>query len=155
MNLNGTNIYFSEEDRNALRNFFVTNVEWLKNNDLLDYDDIKTFGDMYENFLDENNLRNSDILMLFLAEIRCEQLVCRITKDTIKMKMAKKCSSALDFGIHIKNATILKWYRESMIAKYISSADIAKLNRSLEPVLRQNALERQRSREAAAKIIIK
>jgi len=155
MNLNGSNIYISKDDRNTLKRFFVNNIKWIKNNNLLDYDDIKTFGDMYEKFIDENNLRNNDILMLFLVEIRYEQLVCRITKDTIQMRMAKMSKLDSSCGIHIKNATILKWYRESMIVEYISPVDVAELDRSLEPKLKQNTLERQRSWETAAKKIVK
>ena len=65
MFINGSDIYLSEEDRNILKRFFAENLEWLENNSLLYYENVKTFGDMYEKFLDENVLRGNNILTLF------------------------------------------------------------------------------------------
>lgn len=148
-------IYFKEEDRSILRCFFISNIEWIGNNDLLDYENIQTFGDMYENFIDENGLRDNDILMLFLAEIRYNQLVCKITKESLKMRVAKMGRPVSDQGISIKNDVISKWYQESKVIHHILPSDKTQLDTSIELSTSQNALERRESQSEAAKKIVK
>lgn len=147
MNINGSNIMFSEEDRELLRKFFSDNFEYIKNNSFIEYENIKAFGDLYESFIDENGLRGNDILMLFLAEIRYDQIAYKITNNTVKMRAAR-----LAIPKNRLNATISKWYKESNISYYVQPTPV---NKSLKMKLEQNAYERQASLDEAAHYIVR
>lgn len=147
MEINDSNIKFGEEDRKILREFFSTNSEFIDNNSFIEYENIKEFGDLYESFLDENKLKENDILMLFLVEIRYDQLAYKITKDTNKMKAAR-----LSVPKNRLNYTIKKWKKESEIFEYVSTSS---LNKTLKRKLEQNERERRRSIETADSFIVK
>ena len=139
---------FTEEDRLLLRTFFENNIEFINTHNLLRYENIKIFGDLYEQFIDENNLRDNDILMLFLAEIRISQLSYKITANTIKIRVLS------NHNINA-NDTIIKWYKESKIFKYITSTNIQEANKGLTQKLKQNEEERKKSWKDAAKKYVK
>jgi adenine C2-methylase RlmN of 23S rRNA A2503 and tRNA A37 len=102
---------------------------------------------LYEQYLDENNLSDNDILKLFLAEIRYYQLAYKITDNTARMKVEKMVVPK-----NRLNETISKWYHESKVYEYVSMSSV---NKSLEMKLKQNALERQRSIDEADNFIVK
>ena len=84
MNLNDINI-FSLEDRKILRDFFASNRDFLETHSLLDINNLKLFGDMFELFLKENNLEDNNIFKLFLLDIRNEELKQKLVrKKSIK-----------------------------------------------------------------------
>ena len=83
MYINGSFIKLKKEDREILSNFFSDNMEFITNSSFVEYENIKLFGDLYEQFIDENKLRENDILMLFLAEIRYDQLAFKISKKYV------------------------------------------------------------------------
>lgn len=147
MNINGVNIKFSKEDKALLRKFFDDNHQFINNNSFIEYENIKAFGNLYENFIEENNLRENDILMLFLVEIRYNQLAYKITDNSVKLR-AKR----LAVPKNRLNDTISKWYWESKTEYYASSSGN---NENLVGKLKQNGLERQKSFAEAAKIIVK
>ena len=136
MEINGSFIKFKQEDREMLSKFFSDSMEFIANSSFIEYENIKLFGDLYEQFIDENNLRENDILMLFLAEIRYDQLAFKITDNTTKMQAAR-----LVVPKNRLNSTISKWYHESKIVEYVS---LSSVNKSLEKKLQQNAYERDR-----------
>ena len=101
-------ITINEEDRMILRNFFDNNQEYILNTNFYEYENIKEFGDIYEKFVDDNNLRKNDIMMLFLAEIRYDQLAYKLGKDTKRMRV----KNMPIYGSKLSDA-ISKWYYES------------------------------------------
>ena len=66
MIINDSFIKLKEEDRKRLKEFFQDNTTFIENNSFVEYENIRQFGDLYETFLDENGLRENDILSLFL-----------------------------------------------------------------------------------------
>lgn len=101
-------ITINEEDRMILKNFFDNNQEYILNTNFYEYENIKEFGDIYEKFVDDNNLRKNDIMMLFLAEIRYDQLAYKLGKDTKRMRV----KNMTIYGSKLSDA-ISKWYYES------------------------------------------
>ena len=101
-------ITINEEDRMILKNFFDNNQEYILNTNFYEYENIKEFGDIYEKFVDDNNLRKNDIMMLFLAEIRYDQLAYKLGKDTKRMRV----KNMPIYGSKLSDA-ISKWYYES------------------------------------------
>lgn len=147
MIINGSSIKLEKEDRKMINEFFTKNTEFIDNNSFYEYENIKKFGDLYEQYLDENNLSDNDILKLFLAEIRYDQLAYKITDNTARMKVEKMVVPK-----NRLNETISKWYHESKVYEYVS---VSSVNKSLEMKLKQNALERQRSIDEADNFIVK
>ena len=147
MKINESNIKFSEEDRLLLKKFFSDNIDFISSTSFIEYENIKQFGDLYEQFIDENDLRDNDILMLFLAEIRYDQLAYKITKDSIKMRALR-----LAVPKERLNDTILKWYIESKVVEY---AEMPRTSKDLEAKLRHNEYVRQKSLEKAKNFIVK
>lgn len=147
MIINGSSIKLEKEDRKMINEFFTKNIEFIDNNSFYEYENIKKFGDLYEQYLDENNLGDNDILKLFLAEIRYDQLAYKITDNTARMKVEKMVVPK-----NRLNETISKWYHESNVYEYVSMSSV---NKSLEMKLKQNALERQRSIDEADDFIVR
>ena len=146
MNINESNIKLSKEERMLLSKFFNENMEFISSNNFYEYENIKLFGNLYEEFIDKNNLRENDIMMLFLAEIRYDELAYKITKDTNKMKVVK-----MSIPKNRLNDTISKWYRESRVVEYVNLNTSADLRKKLE----QNFNERLLSEEEASKIRVR
>lgn len=147
MRINDSNVRFKEEDRLLLKKFFSDNIDFISENSFIEYENIKLFGDLYEKFIDENNLRDNDILMLFLAEIRYDQLAYKVTNDSIKMRTLR-----LAIPKERLNDTIIKWYQESLVVEY---AELPRTSKDLEAKLRHNEYVRQKSLEQARKFVVK
>ena len=101
-------ITINEEDRMILRNFFDNNQEYILNTNFYEYENIKEFGDIYEKFVDDKKKKKNDIMMLFLAEIRYDQLAYKLGKDTKRMRV----KNMPIYGSKLSDA-ISKWYYES------------------------------------------
>ena len=147
MRINDANVKFSEEDRLLLKKFFSDNIDFISSKSFLEYENIKLFGDLYEQFIDENNLRDNDILMLFLAEIRYDQLAYKVTNESIKRRALR-----LAIPKERLNDTIVKWYQESLVVEY---AELPRTSKDLEAKLRHNEYVRQKSLEKAKNFIVK
>lgn len=103
-------IKLSAEDRKLLKNFFDINQEYILNTNFYEYENIKEFGDIYEKYIDDNNLRDNDIMMLFLVEIRYDQLAYKIGANTKRMRV----KNMTIYGSKLSDA-ISNWYYESRI----------------------------------------
>ena len=155
MNLNDINI-FSLEDRKILRNFFTNNREFLETHSLLDINNLKLFGDMFEIFLNENNLEDNIIFKAFLLDIRCEELKQKLGRKTktiqdVVLTFAKPITKP-PFEVSTR---ILRWYEESKVVTILDNATIKEINRNIEPKIEQNRLERILSFESGAKVRVK
>lgn len=147
MNINESYIEFSTDDRLLIKDFFTINDEFINNANFFDYKNIKTFGDLLEEYINQNNLENNDILMLFLAEVRFDQLSYKITEHTYKNIVERKMLLKPQF-----NKTICKWYQECNIIRYSNNLES---NGNLHNRLEQNLIERQQSSIVADKLIVK
>ena len=138
----------------------------MKKHSLLESENLKALGDMYESFLDENDMRESNMLMLFLADIRSEQLKYKKLEDRrakatgmelIKLTPLRYFSAASSAGLCIDNSTILDWYEESRIdgRVYVSETAKAALNQAIDEKIKQNELEKVRMWEAAKDKIVR
>lgn len=148
MKINDTNVYLKDEEKLLLQDFFSENIEFLKNNSLIEYENIKAFGDLYEQFIDEHDLRKNDMLMLFLAEVRYDQLSYKITAKSNKMNVARMAQHS---GRIRLNDTVRKWYEE------ITTVTVERglSDESLEKKLQENKIMRQSAWTEAAKKILK
>ena len=140
MKINETDVEFSIEERNIIKKFFDENSEFIWNTDLNDYENIKIFGNMYQTFLEDNNLIENDKLLLFLLEIRYNQLSHKLTKDSLNLKIRKLSKS--------------KWYLESKILMYHAEMN-PENKKALQLQLDQNARKRSASFKEASKKIVK
>lgn len=147
MLINDTEVEFSIEERQLIKKFFDKNNEYINKTDLYDYENLKVFGDIYQKFLEENNQIKNDKLLLFLAEIRYNQLSYKLTKNSLNLKIAKLAKK------NIPNF-IRNWFIESRILMYKSEMD-AQNKKSLQLQLNQNARERSASFRDASKKIVK
>lgn len=83
---NQIDIELEEENILKLKIFFNDNKQFIKHHIFYEYEDIKKLANLYEEFIDKNNLRLNDFLMLFLLELRYDQLVEKIKVDNEKKK---------------------------------------------------------------------
>ena len=148
MEILGLHIETSNENKEILRRFFDENEDFIFNSSFIEYDTIKTFGDMYEAFLNENNLRDNEFLMLFLAEIRYDQIAYKLTDNTNRRKVER-----MYIPKERLNSTISKWYHESRetIPVKMPLKDELYLKKKLE----QNAYEYQKGEEIASNKIVR
>ena len=112
MFINGVNLIPNYEDRVWLDQFFTENMKYIKDKDLSNYENLKAFGDLYEKFIDENNLRENDFLKLFLLEMRYLELTYKITKKSEPHLNFLTNPSSIK---NLTNSPIAKWYKESKV----------------------------------------
>lgn len=109
MIINGEAIALSNKNKKWLYQFFLNNHEFLKENNLYKYENLKQFGDLYQQYLIDNKLVDNDILKLFLVEIRLEQLEFKITEKSNKMKTNINIINISNIN---STAVIDKWLHE-------------------------------------------
>lgn len=117
MHVNDMNIEFTDRERKAISKFFQKNKEFISNNNFMDYNSVKKFGDLLEKFLNDNKLTDDDLLMLFLSEIRYSQMSFKITDQRRKAKRVVRVAG----GKPVLNKVINKWYIESRIIRPLYS----------------------------------
>ena len=154
MNLNDINV-FSLEDRKILRNFFASNREFLETHSLLDINNLKLFGDMFELFLKENNLEDNNIFKLFLLDIRSEELKQKLTNKKSIKDVVLTFAKPLTKPPFEATTKILRWYEESKVVTILDDTTIRETNKNIEPKIEQNKLERKLSFENGAKVRVK
>ena len=133
----------SNERRSNISDKFLS----VQKSNMLENEPTMNYSVQYQKFLEENNQIKNDKLLLFLAEIRYNQLGLKLTKDSLKVRITKLS----------KNNTpnfIRKWFIESRILMYKTEMDIAN-KKLLQMKLNQNARERKESFEDASKKILK
>ena len=111
MNINGIKLKLSEQDRLLLTKFFAQNQNFIENNNFIYYEYLKTVGDAYEKFINENNLQDNDILKLFLLELRYDELCYKIIENNLEFHCLAKYNL---------NQTISKWYKETINSNHRS-----------------------------------
>ena len=109
MFINGESIELSNKNKMKLLTFFDQHHDFLKDNNLYVYENLKQFGDLYEQYLKDNKLEENDLLKLFLVEIRLEQLEFKITAKSNKMKTN---IAVRNISIINLTNTIDKWLHE-------------------------------------------
>ena len=141
MLINDTEIEFSTEERQLIKKFFDENNEYIKNTDLYDYENLKVFGDMYQKFLEENNQIKNDKLLLFLVEIKYNQLSFKITKDSLNEKITNQSKNKIPNFIRL-------WFMEGRILLYKSEIDIENKKLQLDQNVREleKALKKYKKR---------
>ena len=147
MLINETNIEFSVDERHLIKQFFDENREYINSTDLCNYENLKIFGDLYQKFLEKNDQTKNDKLLLFLAEIRYNQLSYKLTKDSLNLKIAKLAKKTIP-------NFIIKWHIESKVLIYKAEMDVES-KKALKLQLDQNARERSASFKEASKKIVK
>ncbi|MCR5482809.1 MAG: hypothetical protein K6E99_00150 [Bacilli bacterium] len=147
MEILGLSYRATEEERNILKRFFEENEELVFNTGFIEYESIKEFGDIYEKFLNDNNLRDNDFLMLFLMEIRYDQIAYKLTENTNHRRMEKLMVPKTRM-----NSTIAKWYLESKVSEYVN---LGSNEQGLKRKIKQNELERQKSKDIASNYLVK
>lgn len=139
---------FTNEQREFLNNFFQKNLVWIKENEMLEPDDIKQFAELYLNCLENSNFRDSEILKCFYLELKSSQLhELKLKKGEVKLTLEERVlrmsAPATSLGLYkCKNEIIRKWYSQSLIVRKITQCDRNSANRSIEPKIKQNAYEK-------------
>lgn len=130
MLINDTKVEFSVEERRLIKKFFDESNEYLKNTDLYNYENLKVFGEMYQKFLEENNQTKNDKLLLFLVEIKYNQLSFKITKDSLNEKITNQSKNKIPNFIRL-------WFMEGRILLYKSEIDIENKKLQLDQNVRE------------------
>lgn len=147
MKINEIEVEFTIEERHLIKKFFDDNSEYINKTDLYNYNNLKEFGNMYQKFLEENNQTKNDKLLLFLAEIRYNQLSYKLIKDSLNLKITKLSKKTIPNFIR-------NWFIEGRILMYKSEMD-AQNKKRLQSQLNQNERERSASFSDASKKIVK
>lgn len=120
MKIKFIDVEIPKKTKEKLKVFFEMNQEWLETNNMLDYQNIKVFGDLLEKFMLEHNLKSDIFFKLFLTEIRSDQLAYRIVKMYNNEEWTK-LEAGLDWKSNreIRNSVILRWRNECMNTGYL------------------------------------
>ncbi len=115
MKINLTEVEIPEETKKLLNQFFIETGPWLYNTDLLDYHNIKIFGNLLREFIKSHHLESNYIFKLFLLEIKYDELTFKITEDCEWIQRERMPLPASLKGKHkvLLTPTIKKWLYES------------------------------------------
>lgn len=131
-----------------LSTFFKDNIEMIRNNDMLEIDDIKLFIDLYSEYLENSEYKEDDILKRFLLDLKKSlyyetQVKEGIINLELKEMMRRKGRPSSSSINNCKNRVINKWFSESTVSKTISPLDRVELDRGLKPAIKQNHYEHE------------
>lgn len=152
-------IELKPEERNFLLDFFGQTKEFLETEDMLSSENIRLYADSYIEYLKNSEYKDNESLYLFYSELknseRREQMVENGSISlSPKERLFRKAMPASKGMTKCKNSIINKWREEARVVRTVSKAQIDKINKSLEPLLEQNAIERKLSWEASRNIWI-
>ena len=153
----GIELQLTPEERKFLGDFFDQTKEFLETEDMLSSENIGLYADLYIDYLNNSEYKDNESLQLFHFELnnskRREQMVengsVQLSPRERLFRMGRPASSVMT---KCKNSVINKWRQETRVVRTVSKADIDRINRSLEPILEQNAKERRLSWEAARNV---
>lgn len=151
-----------QEDRNLLHEFFVCNQEWMKENSLLNSENLNEFKKRFLDFEKQKDCEENLACKLFEFTLEHELMKCEernlITLYNADMKTGIK-KAKLNYVPIVQPATdnpsILEWVNEAKIIYQVPASHIEELNRSIKKKLDQNAAERRASYEIAKDIIVR
>ena len=78
-------ISLNNEEKRQLKIFFEINIEWIKNNSLLDEKNLITLNDMYGEYLNEKRLNYSRNLQMFLVALKQEAMKAKVNRGSVRL----------------------------------------------------------------------
>lgn len=78
-------ISLSDAEKRQLKIFFEINIEWIKNNSLLDEKNLITLNDMYGEYLNEKRLNYSRNLQMFLVALKQEAMKAKVNRGSVRL----------------------------------------------------------------------
>lgn len=140
----------SSDEKNNIRLFFEESNDWIISHSLQNLDNMREFINMYGEFIVRNNLAYSRHLMLFLVELKEEELRIRCTSSYKSHPVYKEVPS-------IDNAVVNKWKamsREIQIKMTdVDTIDYDELSRKI--YAQQEKQNQQKSKQKTIKREIK
>ncbi len=106
-------------DRELLRSFFVGEIDWMLDHLSPTNKDLEEFTQRYEEFINKNNLRSNQTMMLFLLELKCDQTI-----NKFKALIFSNPNLIPKKPGFIQNGTIAKWYRISKLERHLFGREI-------------------------------
>ena len=132
-----------------LRNFFHATTDYRLNHDMKNAASIEGYISMYEEYLRLNNLADNKEMKKFLLDLKRSLLRAKKKKKSIEDSVYEMSRPLARTYRHCGNDAIDKWVAAVSVIKTIDRATIVRLNKAIEPKIRQNALERKLSYEEA------
>ena len=137
-----------------LRNFFHVTTDYRLNHDMKKATSIEVYISMYEEYLRLNNLTDNKEMKKFLLDLKRSLLRAKKKKKSLEDSVYEMSRPLARTYRHCGNDAIDKWVAEVSVTKTIDKATIVRLNKAIEPKIRQNALERKLSYEEAKDKIV-
>ena len=137
-----------------LRSFFHATTDYRLNHDMKSLASIEGYISMYEEYLSLNNLTDNKLMKKFLLDLKRSLLRTKKHKKSIEDSVYEMSRPLARTYRHCGNDAIDKWVAEVSVTKTIDKATIVRLNKAIEPKIRQNALERKLSYEEAKDKIV-
>ncbi len=137
-----------------LRNFFHATTDYRLNHDMKKAASIEGYISMYEEYLRLNNLTDNKEMKKFLLDLKRSLLRAKKKKKSLEDSVYEMSRPLARTYRHCGNDAIDKWVAEVSVTKTIDKATIVRLNKAIEPKIRQNALERKLSYEEAKDKIV-
>ncbi len=137
-----------------LRNFFHATTDYRLNHDMKNAASIEGYISMYEEYLRLNNLADNKEMKKFLLDLKRSLLRAKKKKKSIEDSVYEMSRPLARTYRNCGNDAIDKWVAAVSVIKTIDRATIVRLNKAIEPKIRQNALERKLSYEEAKDKIV-
>lgn len=137
-----------------LRNFFHATTDYRLNHDMKNAASIEVYISMYEEYLRLNNLADNKEMKKFLLDLKRSLLRAKKKKKSIEDSVYEMSRPLARTYRHCGNDAIDKWVAAVSVIRIIDRATIVRLNKAIEPKIRQNALERKLSYEEAKDKIV-
>ncbi len=138
-----------------LRNFFHATTDYRLNHDMKNAASIEVYISMYEEYLRLNNLADNKEMKKFLLDLKRSLLRAKKKKKSIEDSVYEMSRPLAKTYRHCGNDAIDKWVAAVSVIRIISPADIAVINKSLQPKIDANAKTRRLSFEEARDKVVR
>ena len=147
--MNSNTIILLKEDKEMLKMFFSANYIFIEDCDLGIYENIKKLGDLYEEFIDNNELRGNDRIVQFLLEIRNFQFAIISCKQNNDKRNSVIRVKVLNYSNESIKSRIKEWYYECYgieqldKSKILTSSYVKQLNKGISHRILQRSIASQ------------
>ena len=143
----------TDEEYVILRGFFHETSDYRINHDMKKADNLENYISMYEEYLKVHNLTDNKEMKKFLLDLKRSLL--RAKKKSLEDSVYEMSRPLARTYRHCGNDAIDKWVAEVSVIRIISPADIAVINKSLQPKIDANAKTRRLSFEEARDKVVR
>lgn len=140
----------NDKQKAFILSFFESQRKYIHGKLFVDAEEIQHLADLYQTYLESSEFKNDSLLQLFLLDLKEAKIWAESNANSSSIYVAR-----LTRPPHCCCTTIKTWYNSARVVRTLTRADMASINRSIEPKIQQNKQERIASSLAAKDVVVR